>query len=759
MEAVRKPQPLLATGQTPGAPPLPAAPAADTGTAPAPPKLTIEKFADGGVACLKFSGTIDESFEGKKIARSIQAETLVLDLGGVKKISSFGIREWVDFVSTANKQVKQMFLIECAPKVVDQLNMVANFAGGGRVFSFYAPFRCDYCDSEQKALLEVSKDFEAIKSMKLADRPCPSCKDTMYFDEDGSTYFSFMIGQGAFELPQEVVSFLAAKLDYRVGTIDQKLRVDKIIEGRVTYLRLGGDLNETFPREKLAEGLEGLVIIDVVNVPRVMPAGAAEWRGFMQTVTPLVEQVYLVGVQPAFLEKLCTKEDLGTKGTVLDMTLPYVCNACGTSSQQSINVAEHHEVLKFATAPEFRCSSCKAAMQCTASEQAMTILPILPKVHVTKDLERQVGMLKARKLDRKVSTGIVALPKAQATSSKLVPLLLAALVAVVAAGGVVFWMKSNATTEPGPYGHGPVVERSMAAAPAWIRANPTPGLGYCSEDGGALSCVGVSTVSASQEDAEDEASDAAIESIAFELGKRITDKQWLATVPPNYRPARDAKLAALNRDPNSTQARRDVREGRRAVALALRGVNAAAAARYWEAMDSRDGRRYLAFVQVKLPAADAQKLIESYTKRHDTLGATAVSFFPELAWRFPKVSKGAVIVSLAPGAIQELGVAERSVVLSVDGRDTPDAASFTKIISEERALLQDRGGALRLLVQADSGDPREFSQTFAGKAVETPRDKDDKRRGKGRDGSSTGGVNVWDRFGGNKPGGRDDPTQ
>ena len=46
-----------------------------------------------------------------------------------------------------------MILIECAPKVVDQLNMVANFAGGGRVFSFYAPFRCDYCDSEHRVLL------------------------------------------------------------------------------------------------------------------------------------------------------------------------------------------------------------------------------------------------------------------------------------------------------------------------------------------------------------------------------------------------------------------------------------------------------------------------------------------------------------------------------------------------------------------------------------------------------------------------------
>ena len=133
-------------------------------------KLTVEKFADGGIACLKFSGTIDESFDGKKLGGTAKCDTLVLDLGGVKKISSFGIREWVDFVGTAQVQARQMVLVECAPKVIDQLNMVANFTGGGRLYSFYAPFRCDYCDSEHRVLLDVAKDLETIKSMSRNGR-------------------------------------------------------------------------------------------------------------------------------------------------------------------------------------------------------------------------------------------------------------------------------------------------------------------------------------------------------------------------------------------------------------------------------------------------------------------------------------------------------------------------------------------------------------------------------------------------------------
>lgn len=747
MEAVRKDQ---TANPGPKAPPAGDAPAA---------KLTIEKFADGNIACLKFSGTIDESFEGKKIARGISAETLVLDLGGVKKISSFGIREWVDFATTAAKQVKTLVLIECAPKVVDQLNMVGNFAGGGRVFSFYTPFRCDYCDSEHRVLLEVSKDFETIKSMKLGERPCPSCKESMYFDEDGSTYFSYILSQGPFELEPDLIQFLAAKLDYRVGTIDQKVHVDKIIEGRLTYLRLSGDLNNTFPREKLAEGVEGMVILDVDGVTRVEPAGAAEWRGFVSAVTPLVEQMYLVGVQPAFLEKLCGKDDLGPKGIVVDFVLPYACQSCGTTSAQHIDVAAHYDVLKFATAPELRCPSCKAAMQCMASEAAMTVLPGLPKPSLTKDLERQIGMLEARKIERKATAAVAPAPKAQASRSALVPILIALLIVVAGAAGVVLYMKSNAKTEPGPYGAGPIAARSAAAKPDWIKAGTAPGAAYCTEDGGALACVGVSMLSPSQEDAEDEASDAAVESIAFELGKRVTDKAWLAAVPPMFSSARDAKLAALSRDAQSSQARRDVRDGRRAVAQALRAVTQTTSSRYWEAFDGRDGRRFIAFVQVKLAGADVARLVDAYTKQHKALGATTVTFFPELAWKYGKLSRGAIITALEPGTIQELGAAEHYVVLAVDGRETRDAETFAKIVSEERELLVERGGALRLLVQTDGGDPREFSKQFPGKPVEVIIDPKDKRHGKGTQTGGTGSINTWDRFGGSRGSGRDDPTQ
>ncbi len=740
--------------------------------ADAPAKLMVEKFADGAIACLKFTGTIDESFEGKKLGGTAAGDTLVLDLGGVKKISSFGIREWVDFVATASKLVRSMILIECTPKVVDQLNMVANFAGSGRVFSFYAPFRCDYCDSEHRVLLQIDRDFETIKSMKLAERPCPTCKEGMYFDEDGATFFSYLIGQDKFELEPEVAGFLASKLNYAVSDLSRKLRVDKVIEGRTTYLKLGGDLDRSFPRDKLAEGLEGIVIVDLSSIGRIEPAGAAEWRAFVKMVGPLVDQLYLAAAPPAFVEKLGSALDLGPKAQVLTLTLPYACTSCGTTSGQTIEVAQHHDVLKFATAPELRCLQCKHAMQCVAGETLMTLLPGLPKPTAGSEVVKSIGILRERAVqaqrERKPSTkstvmGAVMPTMAPPRSSLLVPVLASLLAVVALAGGYLAYQRMSAKSAP-KTALGAVSGRSAEARPAWITSD-MQGTATCTDiPNKGMSCVGVSSVSARQDDAEDEAADAALDAVANALAIRIADEPWKLSVVPLYKAARDAKLAAFDRDPSNTSARRDVREARNAVGRVLRAtgggaVPAAPTGRYWEEYSGADGKRYLVFAQFSLGATEIATLAAGYSKTATVLGATAVSLFPLVGWRFPKIENGAVLTKLGSGPLQDLGLAEQYVVVAVAGRDVIDAASFAKLAGDEYDTLGDKGGTLRLKVQASDGPPREFATAIKAKQVETP--THGSGGGKLRTGNETGsgGVNVWDRYGGGKGSNRDDPTQ
>ncbi len=691
----------------------------------------IERFTDGGITCLKFAGTLDESFEGIQAAADINCETLVLDLGGVRKISSFGIREWVDFITAAATGANSIVMIECAPKVVDQLNMVANFAGSARVYSFYAPFRCDYCNSEHRVLLDVGKDFDAIKAMKLSERPCPTCKESMYFDDDGATFFSYLASQGTFALEPAVISFLAAKLDYRVATAEAKLKIDKVIEGRVTYLRLTGGLDGAFPRDKLAEGLEGIVIVDLIGITRIDPAGAAEWRSFVGQVTPHID---LLGVQPVIFEKICRSEELGLKTQVLDCMLPYACKACGHAATHTIDIAEHRAVLEFATAPELPCPRCRAPTQTTASEAQMVILRGLPVPSISNDLARTIAALRARRLDKRVSAGLAPQlapppPARDHRPASVIAIWLAIGVLVVAAAiTVVLYLHATAkpsTTQP--------ITRSAETRPSWIR-DARPGSASCVHDR-ALHCTGVSQPLASEQEAEDEASDVAYEVLAFERAKAPTEA-------PNE--PRAAAFAAAARDPQSAQAMRDLHDGRHAVARLVKRSAGPIDARYWEQFATSDGPKFIAYAHV---LARAELAPRTLFHEASALGATVSDLAPELAWRFPKLDHGAVVTKLDHGPLQDLGLSERAIVLAIAGHDVTDAATFAKIAETEYAALVERGGTLRLLVQTETGDPRELATQIAGKQVVVPEPTHPVTPPV----DHSQGVNVWDRFDLNAP--------
>src|SRR6185437_3103192 len=152
---------------------------------------------------------------------------------------------------------------------------------------------------------------------------------------------------------------------------------------------------------------------------------------------------------------------------------------------------------------------------------------------------------------------------------------------------------------------------------------------------------------------------------------------------------------------------------------------------------------FVAFARVELSAADAKRLKGRLSPTSHALGATVVDLQPELGWRFPKLEHGAIVTKLSLGPLQELGLAEHYIVLSIDGHDVADAASFEKLANAEYGQLVETGGTFRVLVQGDTGDPREFSSTIPGPRqaqAPTPRP----RIGGAPASPQTGSINVWD---------------
>ncbi len=733
-------------------------------------KLAIDKFADGSIMCLKFAGAIDEDFDGKKIAGSVKAKTLILDLADIKKISSFGIREWVDFINAVGKSTDEIFLLECAPKVVDQLNMVANFAGTGKVFSFYAPYRCDYCDSDSRVLMQVDRDWDVIKSMKPAERPCGSCGEPEYFDEDPTSYFSYIAGQDKFELEPEVAAFLSSKLNYVVSDAARRLRVDKFVEDRNTYVKLSGDLDGSFPREKLAEGLEGVVVLDVTGVGKIEPAGAAEWRGFLQMVTPSAEAIYLFGSPPGFLEKLTKPEDLGSKAQVVTFGMPYSCEKCATTSSQVIDVEQHYDVLKFATPPEMKCPDCKNPTVCAATEGLLSHLPTLPKPNVTQQTRKFVKTAQERKPEKKATT-VAEAAAAQQRSSVGTLVGAAVLAGVVAVGAVFVYNKIQqrraAARVDARDSVGKLIEASSEERPEWITSD-TRFSSYCSEDTEGMACVGISSYVDNIEDARQEAQEAALEGIANGVGLKIEDEVWARTVRSMYGEQRQAKLARFETARTDTneaeykEALRDVREARKAVTASLQATAGGAipsqpAAEYWEQYQEQDNTgasRFLMFVQYRVSADNVERLVDHYGKPEEVLGAKAVTLFPGISWRYDKMTSGAVITSLSQGDLANFGLAEKYIVTHIQGRAIKDAKAFAALATEEFERKKKEGGALELVVKTGDTPPLTYNKPIPKIIRENPRGPRGPR-------GPTGPRYNPNRFD-NLPGrtkDRDDPTQ
>jgi anti-anti-sigma regulatory factor len=743
------------------------------------PKLKIDKFAEGAVTCLKFTGTIDEQFDGKKLAGSLKGGTLVLDLKDISKISSFGIREWVDFITSVGQRVEHIVLVECAPKVVDQLNMVANFAGKGRVFSFYAPYRCDYCDADSRVLLQIDRDYDAIKSMKPPERPCGSCGNPEYFDEDPTSFFSYLAAQAKFELDPTVANFLASKLDYQVSDAARRLRVEKHVEGRSVYLKVGGDLDGTFPREKLAEGMEGTVVLDVASVGKIDPAGAAEWRGFMAMITPPSERIFLLGCPPVFLERLTRPEDLGPKAQVMSFAMPYSCSKCATTASQSIDVEQHFDVLKFATPPEMKCPDCGGPTSCSASEGLLSHLTSLAKPQVEGGLRKFIKEIQERKPERpQVATTVAEAAAAGRRSSFLTVLLAAAMAAIVALAVVVYFnyqkQQEAEKIRRARDAVGALKAKSGDARPAWIEGDARFSA-TCRESGGGYACVAVSSYTDTKEDATGEARDAALEAFTNALDQKIGNSPLFAQeVRKIYGDNRQKALSDLETartDPDGTgwdSAKRKVREGRQGVAKALRKtagtfLPAAPAGEYWEeyAPLVGTGSRFLVFVKYEFSPQAAKQLAELYSTAQEGEGAKVVTLFPAVAWRFPDmIDGGAGIVAIDPNKVMgRMGLQAQYIVLTVNGRKIKDAGDFVATIKSEVETLKQKqgGGDVKIEIKRDDSGTTLYSSRIEGESVVNSGQQLIRRPGGssgGRPGPGGGGMNVWGQTGG----GRDNPN-
>jgi len=745
-----------------------------TEAAPTPaqgPKLKIAKVVEGDIMSLRLIGTIDEDFDGAALAETVKG-TLILDLGEVKRISSFGIREWVDFVKAAEEHTHAIYFIECSPKIIDQFNMVANFGGKGKILSFYAPYRCDYCDDDRRRLVQVDESYELIKSMSLPDVPCDSCGNPEYFDEDPESFFTYLVTQDQVEPDPAVSNFLATRLDYRVSDAARRLRVEKVVE-EGTLIRLAGDIDINFPREKLVEGLEGDVVIDLSGVGRVDDEGALEWTAFSQIASEQC-QIYLRDCQPGFVEKAFTPDALAGKVQVLSFFMPFRCEGCGYSGAQRVDTREHYDVLKFATSPEFECPECGAKGPSIASEEFLATLSNLPEPSAPKDLLEFAD----RAMEQLLKPAAAAQPAAlgipigeMPTTGRTVGLatVIAVLVSLAVVGVVGWWIYNRLQKEKQILFDegGRVLEKESGKRAPWFTAwdkklkkKKIPyGLGDAfavQKQGKMVHVIGYSFATAEKKVAEDRAREAALERLVHYVAQSVKDPLWRKAVLLRYVKERRRRLAALadalrKRDGLATRrARQWVWDRRMDVVAALKATATTfkkpIETSYFQKLQLREGYRWRFWVRLSISEKDLAALAEQYVKpvQVASQGVTLVSYFPGLAWTYGKLDHGAVVLSVASKSPWlNPGLTPGSLIVTCAEIPIKSPAKFEEVVQKQTAYLKTTGGKLQCVTKSIS-ETRQVGYAIA--KVEKPRPRVYRGGGSRRHTGSSGAsdVNTWD---------------
>jgi anti-anti-sigma regulatory factor len=151
--------------------------------------LNLKKEQQGNVLIVQASGVIDENADFSQLVSSNVAE-IRFSTKDVSRINSVGVRGWINaFQKITAKNVK-VTLFECSTVIVEQLNMIVNFAAGMTVESVMVPFSCTKCRAASVGLFK-SDDLKAI-NFEVPDIKCPSCSAPASFDDIPEEYFHFL---------------------------------------------------------------------------------------------------------------------------------------------------------------------------------------------------------------------------------------------------------------------------------------------------------------------------------------------------------------------------------------------------------------------------------------------------------------------------------------------------------------------------------------------------------------------------------------
>lgn len=319
-------------------------------------KAGVEIKTVGEAALVNVAGLIDEHFAGFG-AIDAKTKALIIDVAAMTRMTSFGVRQWLKAIDEIPKTVAVLYLLGCPTFFVDQLNMVLNFGGAGKVLTVVAPYTCPSCGAESGEIVDILADRATLAKGGVPPKECSRCNEPLEFDETPESYFSFVTKYGASNVQAAAANLLSSLGLYQSGDTasDKPPRIIKLVHGQVTYFRIAGTIGASFRARPFLVGAEGELILDLEDVERFDPTGLTEWKRLLKTLAGQVPSITLVDVTESFLAHARETLSIARNIVVASVVVPYTCLDCGKSTAASYSLENASWPLKL---PDQVCSVC-----------------------------------------------------------------------------------------------------------------------------------------------------------------------------------------------------------------------------------------------------------------------------------------------------------------------------------------------------------------------------------------------------------------
>ncbi|MEZ4362947.1 MAG: serine/threonine-protein kinase [Kofleriaceae bacterium] len=271
-----------------------------------PPALASEppprspRQARDEVSLIAVEPRLDERFPAAELAAT-SSGTVVFDLGRVTRISSFGLRQWLELQRAFQERDMEtaVYLARCSEAVVAQLGLMRAFAEGCSVVSFLAPFACTRCGHALRHTFDCERDAAALTAAELPCLPCPGCGGPCLLDDD----LSFMAPLFP-HLGRPTPPTVRAALDRLEAADESAPLVEKLVEDQRTLIRITRPIDHGYKWARALEGLEGDVELELADAGLHELAAIDAAASALRQLDPAVRAVELVGAPLALARRL-----------------------------------------------------------------------------------------------------------------------------------------------------------------------------------------------------------------------------------------------------------------------------------------------------------------------------------------------------------------------------------------------------------------------------------------------------------------------